>query len=322
MGSLFESSEVTVQEYASGWLKKLCHDLRPKTVKSYEQLFRIHIAPTLGTIKIQELNRASVKLLLTQKRNVGLSKNTVRLIRLCLSVMCSEALDDGHIKENPATALGRPGFRRGIRLTPSIRAFSEADLARFLAATEEFCPDYYPLFLTLARTGCRPGEALALRWSDLNFDEREILVEHAFSCGQLGPTKTGSIRYVDMSRELAYVLRQLYCKRQSEHGRGDREVPEWVFVNGVGRSIDENRPRKVFAKVLAHATLRDHTVYDLRHTFATLHLAKGHPITYVSAQLGHSSPNTTLRWYAHWLPTSEKRYADSLDTSYIHSTQG
>jgi integrase len=54
--------------------------------------------------------------------------------------------------------------------------------------------------------------------------------------------------------------------------------------------------------------------YDLRHTFATLHLAKGHPITYVSAQLGHSSPSTTLRWYAHWLPTSEKRYADSLDT--------
>jgi integrase len=54
-------------------------------------------------------------------------------------------------------------------------------------------------------------------------------------------------------------------------------------------------------------------VYDLRHTFATLHLAKGHPITYVSAQLGHSSASTTLRWYAHWLPTNDKRYADSLD---------
>lgn len=315
MGSPFESSEVTVQQYASAWLEKLCHDLRPKTVKSYEQLYRVHIAPTLGAIKIQELNRASVKMLLTQKRNVGLSKNTVRLIRVCLSVMCSEALDDGHIKENPATALGRAGFRRGVRLTPAIRAFSQADLAQFLNVTERLCPDYYPLFLTLARTGCRPGEALALRWSDLNFDEREIRVERAFSCGQLGPTKTGSIRYVDMSRELASVLRQLYCKRQREHESRNRdEVPEWIFINSVGRPIDENRPRKVFTKVLARAALRDHTVYDLRHTFATLHLAKGHPITYVSAQLGHSSPSTTLRWYAHWLPTSEKRYADSLDT--------
>jgi integrase len=185
MNSPFESSEVTVQDYASAWLKTLCHDLRPKTVKSYEQLYRIHIAPTLGPIKIRELNRVHVKMLLTHKRNVGLSKNTVRLIRSCVSVMCSEALDDGLIKENPATAMGRLGFRREIRLIMAVRVFSEAELARVLIVTEEFWPDYYPLFLTLARTGCRPGEALALRWSDLNFNKREILVERAFSCGQL-----------------------------------------------------------------------------------------------------------------------------------------
>ena len=70
----------------------------------------------------------------------------------------------------------------------------------------------------------------------------------------------------------------------------------------------------MFAKVLKRAELPWHTPYDLRHTFATLHLAKGHPITYVSAQLGHSDPSTTLRWYAHWLPTSDKRFADALDT--------
>ena len=50
----------------------------------------------------------------------------------------------------------------------------------------------------------------------------------------------------------------------------------------------------MFAKVLERAQLSGHTPYDLRHTFATLHLAKGHPITYVSAQLGHSDPSTTL----------------------------
>jgi integrase len=174
--------------------------------------------------------------------------------------MCSEALDDGFIKENPATALGRPGLRRKVRLITAVRAFSETELERFLTVTEGFWPYYYPLFLTLARTGCRPGEALALRWSDLNFDERKILVERAFSCGQLGPTKTGNIRYVDMSRELTSVLRHLYCQRGTEHGRGRGEVLEWVFVNGVGSPIDENRPRKVFAKILAHADLRNHTV--------------------------------------------------------------
>jgi len=53
-------------------------------------------------------------------------------------------------------------------------------------------------------------------------------------------------------------------------------------------------------------------VYDLRHTFASLLLAQGAPITYVSAQLGHSRPTTTLQWYAHWLPGGRERFVDGL----------
>jgi hypothetical protein len=94
-----------------------------------------------------------------------------------------------------------------------------------------------------------------------------------------------------MSRELAIVLRQLYCTRQEVDTRRDRgEILKWVFVNGVGRPIGENRPRKIFPKILVHAALQKHTVYDLRHTFATLHLSKGHPITYVAHNSGILRP--------------------------------
>lgn len=61
------------------------------------------------------------------------------------------------------------------------------------------------------------------------------------------------------------------------------------------------------------AELSGHRVYDRRHTFATLLLAKGAPITYVAAQLGHAKPTTTLQWYALWLPSTEKNYVESLD---------
>ena len=93
-----------------------------------------------------------------------------------------------------------------------------------------------------------------------------------------------------------------------------KALPDWLFLSRRGELINADWPRRVFAKVLKRAGLPWHTPYDLRHTFATLHLAKGHPITYVSAQLGHSDPSTTLRWYAHWLPTSDKRFADALDS--------
>ncbi|HEX6049599.1 MAG TPA: tyrosine-type recombinase/integrase, partial [Gemmatimonadaceae bacterium] len=53
------------------------------------------------------------------------------------------------------------------------------------------------------------------------------------------------------------------------------------------------------------AELPHFRVYDLRHTFATHLLARGVPISYVSAQLGHADATTTLRWYARWLPSPQ-----------------
>jgi hypothetical protein len=61
------------------------------------------------------------------------------------------------------------------------------------------------------------------------------------------------------------------------------------------------------------ALLLAHSPYDLRHTFPTLLLAKGTPITYVAAQRGHVIPATTLTWYAHWLPSGDKSHVDALD---------
>ena len=81
---------------------------------------------------------------------------------------------------------------------------------------------YYPLFLTLARTGCRPGEALALRWMDVNFQTREILIERALSAGRIGATKTGRSRRAD-DRELAAVLGRLRKETRAPAG--------WVFLS-------------------------------------------------------------------------------------------
>ena len=309
---------ITVEQYATQWLGGLSARLRPKTVRSYRELYRSHIGPALGSIEFGELRRAHVKQLLIEKKALGLSRNTVRLIRACVSSMCSEAVEDGIIGSNPAVSLMRwivRTHRSNVSSQSSaVRPFSEADLSGILDVVRVVRPDYYPLFLTLARTGCRPGEALALRWPDVNFDRREILIERGFSAGLLGPTKTGKSRRVDMSQELATVLRGLQAHRMVDcQRRGLNDAAKWVFVDRFGEPIDENRPRKVFATVLQRAGIAGHTVYDLRHTFATLHLAKGHPITYVSAQLGHANPSTTLKWYAHWLPTSDKRFADSLD---------
>jgi hypothetical protein len=69
--------------------------------------------------------------------------------------------------------------------------------------------------------------------------------------------------------------------------------------------------RKFHKKGLKDAKLPSFRLYDLRHTYASLLLAAGAPITYVSAQLGHSNPGTTLKYYARWIPSRGKRWVGS-----------
>jgi integrase len=93
-------------------------------------------------------------------------------------------------------------------------------------------------------------------------------------------------------------------------------MPDWVFPSLTGTPVEERNVRHVFHRVLEHAGLPHMRIHDLRHTYASLLLQAGAPITYVSAQLGHRDAAITLRVYAHALPTASLREVDRLDTPH------
>src|SRR6266508_4373724 len=317
-GLLSPDREITVSEYKDRWLEAAASEIGLRTLQGYKQQFRLHVIPAFGQVRLRELTRGMIRVLLAQKRASGLAKNSVRMIRATLSVMLSDAVDDGIILANPALNLGRRGRSRADKLsaadrTRTIRPMSQEQLGAFLAATKEHTPVYAPLFLLLAHAGLRPGEAFALQWTDVDSANQRIRVERALSAGRLGPTKTGMARTVDMSGVLAKRLRRLHVERRREKlERGWEEMPPWVFCTEAGTPLDESRVRKNFAEALDHAKLESFRVYDLRHTFASLLLADGAPLPYVAAQLGHSRPTTTLQFYAHWIPTGRERFVDGL----------
>ena len=77
--------------------------------------------------------------------------------------------------------------------------------------------------------------------------------------------------------------------------------------------------RKVFSRILRKAELPHFKPYDLRHTYASLLLSEGVPLVYVSRQLGHAKPTTTLKHYAKWMPSGDRRYVDVLDRGFEQS---
>jgi site-specific recombinase XerC len=108
-----------VRDYCEQWLTQAQQDLAQRTHHSYEQLFTRHIAPSLGALRVRELRRRDVRILLAKKTEEGLGKNSVRLIKATLSTMLAQAVEDELLLTNPA--LGRfRGTRKANQTTDEI----------------------------------------------------------------------------------------------------------------------------------------------------------------------------------------------------------
>ena len=262
-----------ITEYSQRWLQLIASSVKPRTLQSYELSLRRHILPAFGAIRVRQLVRGQVKEFLSGKLASELSRNTVRIIHAALRAMLNAAIDDGVILANPADRMGRQ-----FRLTTTakdreqeIKAMDREQLACFLAAAKEMGGRYYALFFTLARTGLRLGEALALRREVVDIARREIQVERNVSAGHTGSPKGGRSRRVDMSSGLVALLKRLEVRRKTEALRNGIEVSPYVFTTRVGSSMDPTRVAKTFKRILKAADLPLHfSPHCLRHSFASL----------------------------------------------------
>jgi integrase len=264
--------------------------------------------PTLGAIKVRKLRRGPIKTLLAEKLRGGLAKDSVRLIHATLRVLLNAARnDDELIRENPAE-----GLSRTLRLVRSketrreeIKALDREQLGKLLAAARTEDAALYPLVLTLVRTGMRMGEARALQWDDVDLDRREIRIARAMSAGEIDTPKSGHGRTVDMSAQLADVLRRRSLQRGSV---------AWVFPSEAGTPLDHHNVAKRFRRLLKDASLPAHVhLHCLRHTFASVLLADGVSPAYVQEQLGHASIELTVGTYGRWLRKKAPGAVDALD---------
>jgi integrase len=327
--------DITVARYADRWLMLIKASVKRRTAESYEQTLKLHILPALGDVKIRQLPKGRIKALLAEKLQHGkvkkitegkitkevrvpLARDSVRIIHATLRAMLNSAVDDGVILANPAEKLGR---QLRLAAPPSarqedIKAMTREQVESFLSTAAREGVPYHPLFLLLVRTGLRVGEAFALQWTDINFEDREIRVERGFSGGRIERPKAGHGRSVDMSQQLSRALQRLHIERATEKlRRGWPEMPPWVFCNEAGKPLDPSRVRKVFSRVLKAAKLPLHFhPHCLRHTFASLLLQQRESPAYVQRQLGHASIKLTVDTYGKWLPLGNKEAVDRLDS--------
>ena len=310
---------ITVAEYAETLLARVEAELKFSTSRGYGLNMRTHILPKLGHLKLRDLTRQHVRQFEDSKRET-LHPKTISLLRATLSSMIAAAVEDELLATNAAASVksgrGRRGAKPGEGVVDNQRPFDEIEIARLLAGAASL--EDKALLMLLARTGMRPGEAIALRWADLDLTVREALVARATYRATIDTPKGGRSRRVDLSRDLCSTLAALRVERERATLRnGWPTVPESVFIDPHGQSFkDSNAVAYRFDRAMRRAGLSGHVCYDLRHSYASILLGRSVSLLYVSKQLGHAKATTTLMHYSHHMPAaSDKAYVDALDRS-------
>jgi integrase len=174
-------------------------------------------------------------------------------------------------------------------------------------------PQVYALVLTLASSGLRSGEALALQVDDLDLPHGELWVRRTWGSGRktrgdrrFNTPKSGKARQVDMSQQLCQVLRGYLATRGS--------ASPWLFPTTDGSPL----PPVCFWQcpwqpLLRRAGVRYRKPHALRHTYASLLIQHGESLAYVRDQLGHHSIKITVDTYGHLIPGANKAAVDRLD---------
>ncbi|HUZ70515.1 MAG TPA: site-specific integrase [Candidatus Saccharimonadales bacterium] len=307
--------QVTVGAFLGRWLESIRppHGVRPSTHRRYSELVNVHLIPGLGKLRLVALQPTDVDAFLAAKLDSGPAPRTVHHMRAVLRAALTQAVRDGLIVRNPA-GLSRPvrvEHREMTVLSPEqARAFLDAAKGDRLEA----------LYATALAIGLRQGEALGLRWQDVNLEVGTLRVEHGLQriAGkvQLIPTKSArSRRTVVMPGMVADALREHRTRQLEDRllAGGRWHDGGFVFTSSIGTPVDTSELRRAFHAVLRRAGLPAIRWHDLRHSAASLMLVQGVSPRVVMETLGHSSIALTMNTYSHVLPALQREAADAID---------
>jgi integrase len=314
------AGEHTVASWLSVWLdgEWSRDNTRASTLKRYDSAIRNHINPLIGKILLRNLTYDQVQQMLdyayTQGKKIKdkdgketrgpLAAQSVRNILSPLSEALDAALKRGLVRKNVAKDLELPAMKQ-----PDLYKLTPEEIQRFLVAVRG---DRLEALYWLAILGLRQGELLGLRWKNCDLEVGEVRVTEAAQRVKR-PNGESKLRWVNVKTENGRrtirlpedwinVLREHRARQDEERLAVDWREHDLVFPSTEGTLLEAtNLVNRYFKPALTRAGLAADKIrfHDLRHGAASMFIVLGYDARTVADILGHSSPNFTMRQYAH-----------------------
>jgi integrase len=262
--------------------------LKRGTLQDYESYLRVHLVPFFAGRTLEQIEIELVEAFVAAKRREGKAVKSILNYLGLLHAIYAHAIKRGWSVRNPVSLADKPRVARNT----DIRFLSLEELEAIVAATPSTPLGRTDrlLYLTAAMTGLRRGEAVALRWQDVDWSANLIRIRRSFTRGEFGmPKSRRSSRAVPLAPRLRAELEEHY--RNTPHA-SDQDL---VFAHPAnGNVLDPSKLRKRFQACARRAGVRPVRLHDLRHTYGTRMAAAGAPLRAIQEWLGHSDLRTTL----------------------------
>lgn len=303
--------EITFKAFAEDhWETYVKQNLKPSTQASHRSNLNNHLLPAFGSLRLSEISALQIMTFMKEKAAAGLKQKSLLNLYVLLQKMLNLAVALELLSANPIRRVPKPKVERKEKpsLTPD----------QVKAIVAEAPENMRALLILLYLTGVRIGEALALKWSDVDFDHSKLYVRRSIWHGnEQTPKSRRSIRAKHLLPGLQHAL-----KRHQELSVYIRPE-DYVFTNGAGRSWDpDDLRRRVLYRAMDKAKIerrmaRAYGFHLFRHSAGSqMHEATG-DLKQTQSFLGHSGISVTGDVYVHLQPDSEVESMQKLEQAYF-----
>jgi integrase len=323
-GTGIDPNKATVAEFLDRWDRDWATgNVEGKTIERYRELLALYVKPHLGAVRIQKLrpvhlNELYAKLLREGgKGGRALAPRTVGHVHRLVHRILGHAAIWGIVPQNVAAVVNPPKVA-----DTELTILNEDQIGAVLRHLDG--RTLRPIVSFLLGTGCRRGEALALRWKDVDWDGSRVRIERSVEQTKKGglrfksPKTKNSRRNISVSPWLLAELRAHRTRQQERRlslGMGKAPDDSLVFARWDGSTRAPHWLTQKFSLAM-DAIAIDCTLHALRHTHVSQLIAAGMDVLTISRRIGHASAAITLKVYGHLFANTDNRAAEIMEAAF------
>ena len=309
-------SSVRLRDWMRVWLDEYLPHISQTTRDGYEEKVRNHISPALGGTPLNQLDPTQIQRFINSRIDRGMSPKSIRSMYNNLNAALNKAVQLKILSHNPCVGVVLPKLKRFQSVV-----YDATQINQLLDIAKQESASIYVISILGALLGLRRGEMTALRWEHIDFDQKTITISE--TCVQTSkgaqkkdPKSEAGKRTLSVGGKALDALREV----KDAYDEACRSNP-WFHDSGYVLFKEDGNPYRpdcitqLWNRFLKRTTLPYIRLHDLRHSNATLMIAKGVSAKVVQHRLGHADISTTLQRYVHVLPTMDEDAADTIDSA-------